>query len=154
MSIRVAQSAGFCFGVKRAVEALERVAKNLPAGGTVSTLGPLIHNEGYVRSQEERGIFAIDEVEAIKRAEQASAAHSFALIIRAHGILLETEEKLREIAAKNPHFTMVDCTCPFVQKVQKIALSINPKEKFFLLLGDKDHPEVKGVMRPFSTEWR
>ena len=144
--IEVAEHAGFCFGVKRAVEALERVAKNLPAGGTVCTLGPLIHNEGYVRSQEERGIFAIDEAEAIKRAEQASAAHPFALIIRAHGILLETEEKLKEIAAKNPHFTMVDCTCPFVQKVQKIALSTNPQEEFFLLLGDKDHPEVKGVM--------
>ena len=144
--IEVAEHAGFCFGVKRAVEALEKVAKGLPSGGTVSTLGPLIHNEGYVRSQQERGIFAIDEGEAIKRAEQASAAHPFALIIRAHGILLETEEKLKEIAAKNPHFTMVDCTCPFVQKVQRIALSANPQEEFFLLLGDKDHPEVKGVM--------
>ena len=115
MKITLAKTAGFCFGVKRAIEALERILQTIPAGGVVSTLGPLIHNEKYIRSLEARGIRALTEEEATKRAEDATEEHPFALIVRAHGILLETEEKLKEIAAKNPHFTVLDCTCPFVQ---------------------------------------
>ena len=145
-SIEIAPHAGFCFGVKRAAEALESAVQSLADKGEVCTLGPLIHNESYIRSLEARGIFAIDEGEALKRAEQASKEHPFALIIRAHGTILETEKRLQELAAKNPHFTLVDATCPFVKKIQKIAEECNPKSEFFLLLGDENHPEVKGVL--------
>ena len=145
-TVEIAPHAGFCFGVKRAVEALENIVKNLPTGGKVCTLGPLIHNESYICTLESRGIFAIGEAEAIQRAEQASGEHPFALIIRAHGILWDTEKKLQEIAARNPHFILVDSTCPFVQRLQKVALTVNPENEFFLLLGDENHPEVKGVM--------
>ncbi len=151
-TIEIAPHAGFCFGVKRAVEALETAVKNLPAGGKVSTLGPLIHNESYIRSLEARGIFAVDENEAIERAEQANAEHSFVLIIRAHGIVLGAEKKLQEIAAKNPYFTLVDCTCPFVKKIHKIAKECDPQSEFFLLLGNENHPEVKGVMSRTESE--
>ena len=145
-TVEVAPHAGFCFGVKRAVEALENAIKNLPPKGTVCTLGPLIHNESYVRSLEARGVFAIAEEEAVKRAEQATQESPFILIVRAHGILPDAEKTLQKIVAQNPHFMLVDCTCPFVKKVQKVALDINPETEFFLLLGDKNHPEVKGVM--------
>ena len=145
-TVEIAPHAGFCFGVKRAVEALENAIKNLPPKGTVCTLGPLIHNESYVRSLEARGVFAIEEEEAIKRAGQATQENPFVLIIRAHGILPDAEKTLQKIVAQNPHFMLVDCTCPFVKKVQKVALDINPETEFFLLLGDKNHPEVKGVM--------
>ena len=145
-TVEIAEHAGFCFGVKRAVAALEAAVENLPRGGTVATLGPLIHNESYLRTLAARGIFAIDEEEALKKAEVATAQKPFALIVRAHGIPLCVEQKLCEIAAKNPHFTLVDCTCPFVQKVQKVAENIRAESEFFLLLGDQNHPEVKGVM--------
>ena len=145
-TVEIAPHAGFCFGVKRAVEALENAIKNLPSKGTVCTLGPLIHNESYVHSLEERGVFAIEEEEAIKRAGQATQETPFVLIIRAHGILPDAEKALQKIAVENSCFTLVDCTCPFVKKVQKVALDINPETEFFLLLGDENHPEVKGVM--------
>ena len=151
-TVEIAQYAGFCFGVKRAVEALEKVVQTLPEGGMISTLGHLIHNESYVRSLEARGIFSVSEEEAIQSAEQATKDQPFVLIIRAHGVPLCMQQKLEDIAAQNPHFTLVDCTCPFVQKLQKVALSINPEKEFFLLLGDKAHPEVKGVMSRFSGE--
>ncbi len=151
-TVEVALHAGFCFGVKRAVEALENAVKDLPTGGQIATLGPLIHNESYIRSLEARGIFSIGEEDAIKRAGEASSKRPFVLIIRAHGVLLTTEKKLQEIAEKNPHFTLVDCTCPFVQKLQKVALSVDPQSEFFILLGDQDHPEVKGVMSRVENE--
>ena len=151
-TVEIAQHAGFCFGVKRAVEALEKVVQTLPEGGMISTLGHLIHNESYVRSLEARGIFSVSEEEAIQSAEQATKDQPFVLIIRAHGVPLCMQQKLEDIAAQNPYFTLVDCTCPFVQKLQKVALSINPEKEFFLLLGDKAHPEVKGVMSRFSGE--
>ena len=145
-SVEIAPHAGFCFGVKRAVEALENAIRKVSSVGVVSTLGSLIHNESYIRSLEARGVFALNEEQAIKRAEEASEAHPFTLLIRAHGIPLSTEKSLQEIAAKNPHFSLVDCTCPFVQKLQRVALCINPESEFFILLGDEKHPEVQGVM--------
>ena len=119
-TVEIAEHAGFCFGVTRAVEALENAVKNIPEGGEVSTLGSLIHNESFTRSLEARGIFSVSSEEAIQKAEAASKEHPFALIIRAHGIPLSTEKRLQEISMRNPHFTLVDCTCPFVKKVQNV----------------------------------
>ncbi len=151
-TVEIAPRAGFCFGVKRAVDALENTVRDLPAGGVVATLGSLIHNESFTRSLEARGIFALTEAEAQERAKDASAQVPFALIIRAHGIPLSTEKALKEIAAQNPHFTLVDCTCPFVQKLQKVAADADPESEIFLLLGNGEHPEVKGVMSRFEGE--
>ena len=145
-TVEIAPHAGFCFGVRRAAQALENAVQNLPEGGAVCTLGSLIHNETYIRSLEARGIFALEDAEAQKRAGEANADHPLTLIIRAHGIPLEIEKSLPEIAAQNPHFTLVDCTCPFVKKIQKIAEDCNPEKEFFVLLGNENHPEVKGVM--------
>ena len=151
-TVEIAEHAGFCFGVKRAVEALEKTAHQMPSGGEVATLGHLIHNESFVRSLEGRGIHSVTDEQALQKAENATLQKPFALIIRAHGIPYSIQQKLEDIAAKNPHFTLVDCTCPFVQKLQKIALAANAQSEFFLLLGNKDHPEVKGVMSRFEGE--
>ena len=151
-TVEVAKHAGFCFGVKRAVEMLEAAAKDLPIGGEIATLGELIHNESYVRSLRARGIAALQEEEALKRAEAADATHPFALVIRAHGIPLSLEQTLQQIAASNPHFLLIDATCPFVQKLQRVAEGTNPEQAFFLLLGNGEHPEVKGVMSRCQAE--
>ena len=151
-TVEIAEHAGFCFGVRRAVEALEKTAHQMPSGGEVATLGHLIHNESFVRSLEGRGIHSVTDEQALQKAENATLQKPFALIIRAHGIPYSIQQKLEDIATKNPHFTLVDCTCPFVQKLQKIALAANAQSEFFLLLGNKDHPEVKGVMSRFEGE--
>ena len=156
-TVEIAEHAGFCFGVKRAAQALEDAVKNLPSGGAVCTLGPLIHNESYIRSLESRGIFSVNEEEAVKRAEEASATHPFVLIIRAHGILIETEKKLHRIAAQNPHFTLVDATCPFVKKIQKIAEDCDPKSDifFFSVTSRNFYPQFhKQILQIFSIKKR
>ncbi len=145
-TVEIAPHAGFCFGVRRAVEVLEKQVTLMPKNGQIATLGSLIHNESYVRSLEERGIVAMREEQALKMAEKSSAEHPFVLIIRAHGIPLPLWERLSAIAANNTHFTLVDCTCPFVQKLRRIAGEVDPATEFFVLLGNRDHPEVKGVM--------
>ncbi|MBE6565522.1 MAG: 4-hydroxy-3-methylbut-2-enyl diphosphate reductase [Ruminococcaceae bacterium] len=151
-TVEIAPHAGFCFGVKRAVETLEDAMKKLPEGGKIATLGPLIHNESYIRSLEARSIISVNEDEAAKRAEEATEAHPFVLIIRAHGISLSVEKNLQTIAKQNPHFTLVDCTCPFVKKIHRIAEEADSEQAFFILIGDAEHPEVKGVMSRFAGE--
>ena len=151
-TVEIAPHAGFCFGVKRAVETLEMVIHKSSAQTVVSTLGHIIHNEAYVQTLKERGIEAIDEEEAQKRAEEASDKRPFALVIRAHGIQADTEKSLLKIARSNPHFKLIDCTCPFVKKIHRIAEECNSNEEFFVFLGDKNHPEVKGVISRVKGE--
>ena len=121
MSVTVAESAGFCFGVTRAVETLETALRDSLPTATVATLGPIIHNEAYVKSLQARGVLVVNEEEAQKKAVEASKESPFVLLIRAHGILQDTEKSLIEIAANNPYFQLFDCTCPFVKKIHHIA---------------------------------
>ena len=151
-TVEIAPHAGFCFGVQRAVEALEKAVLQAPPKATVATLGFLIHNEAYVQSLMERGIVAVDENEAQIRAEKASKEHPFVLIVRAHGIPENIEKSLQEIAANNPHFTFFDCTCPFVKKIHRLGEECDSNAEFFLFLGDENHPEVKGVMSRVKGE--
>ena len=151
-TVEIAQHAGFCFGVKRAVETLEETFQNLPSGGRLATLGHLIHNESYVSALASRGIFSVDAKEAARMAAEADEKNPFVLIIRAHGVPLSVEQDLQEIAQKNPHFTLVDCTCPFVKKIHRIAEEADVEQSFFIVIGDLEHPEVKGVMSRFAGE--
>ena len=151
-TVEIAPHAGFCFGVTRAVETLEKALHDSASNATVATLGPIIHNEAFVQSLQARGVLVLDEEEAQRRAEEASEKSPFVLLIRAHGILQNTEKSLLAIAEKNPFFKLLDCTCPFVKKIQRIAEDCDPNEEFFLLLGDANHPEVKGVMSRVKGE--
>ena len=150
--VEIAPHAGFCFGVKKAVETLEKVVSESSPQTVVSTLGHIIHNEAYVQSLQERGIASVDETEAQKRAEKASGESPFALIVRAHGIPANVEKRLLEIAQNNPYFTLVDCTCPFVKKIHRIAEEFDSNKEFFAFLGDENHPEVKGVISRVNGE--
>ena len=150
--VEIAPHAGFCFGVKKAVETLEKVVSESSPQTVVSTLGHIIHNEAYVQSLQERGIASVDETEAQKRAEKASCESPFALIVRAHGIPANVEKRLLEIAQNNPYFTLVDCTCPFVKKIHRIAEEFDSNKEFFTFLGDENHPEVKGVISRVNGE--
>ena len=129
--ITVAESAGFCFGVKRAIEMAEDTARDAKAEGAefVYSLGPLIHNDIAVKRLEDEGIRVID---TIGEAEEGST-----VIIRSHGAPRETYE-----AAGKKGIKLVDATCPFVEKIHKLVAET---DKEVVIVGNPEHPEVAGI---------
>lgn len=137
VEIHIAPNAGACFGVVRAIklghQATERAKK---AGGTpVFSLGPLIHNPKVVNDLEAEGMKPIDS------ADKASGT----VVLRSHGVRKEIEKDMRDRGIK-----IIDATCPLVKKPQRIAKSLGEKGYFLILVGDGNHPEVKGVLSYFG----
>lgn len=128
MEIIVAETAGFCFGVNRAVNNVEEL---LSAGKKVTTLGPLIHNPQYIKSLCNRGAVIAQNVEDIPDGNE--------LVIRAHGVTKQEIEKIKSLG-----ISFYDATCPFVQKIQNIISRESTDENIVLIAGDENHPEVKG----------
>jgi 4-hydroxy-3-methylbut-2-enyl diphosphate reductase len=129
MKVLLADEYGFCFGVERAVEMVEEA---LEEGDTVRTLGPLIHNEQEMQRLGTHGVATISEPVQIKRGETA--------VIRAHGVTPEVQRELEEKASK-----VVDATCPFVTRVQKLARRAAEQNRHVIVVGNPDHPEMIGV---------
>ena len=129
MQVLLADEFGFCFGVERAVQMVE---KAIGEGDTVRALGPLIHNAQEMERLEKEGVATISEPVQIKRSETA--------VIRAHGVTPEVERELRVRAAK-----VVDATCPFVTKVQRLASRAAAQDRHVVVVGNPDHPEMIGV---------
>lgn len=132
MEVIVAKTAGFCFGVKRAVE---QVYKQVEEGvKPIYTYGPIIHNEEVVRELEEKGVRIInDETELA----QVSAG---TVIIRSHGV---AEKVYNLIEEKGLH--MVDATCPFVKKIHRIVRQHSEQGAEVVIIGNDGHPEVEGI---------
>lgn len=132
MEIITAKRAGFCFGVKRAMDITVEMAEKNGAG--VYTLGPIIHNPQVIEKLEKEGIHPIkeDEIEGRKIS---------ALIIRTHGIPCQLYDN---ISARG--FRIIDATCPFVKKAQRYAKLLKENGYQVVILGDINHPEVKGLM--------
>ncbi len=126
---KVAKTAGFCFGVGRAVKIAEEAAKEK---GRVYTLGPLIHNRGEVERLSALGVHVIDSVEEAKREDT--------VIIRSHGVSLSTENALREKCTE-----VIDATCPFVKRIHKIVEEQKEAGYQIVIIGDARHPEVLGI---------
>lgn len=129
MKVLLADEYGFCFGVERAVEMVE---ESLEEGDTVRTLGPLIHNEQEMDRLGKFGVSTISEPVQIKRGETA--------VIRAHGVTPQVQKELEEKASK-----VVDATCPFVTRVQKLAARAAAENRHVVVVGNPDHPEMIGV---------
>ena len=129
MNIQVAKSAGFCFGVNRAVDLVYELAKNK---SHVKTLGPIIHNPQLVEDLSQKGVQIIDT--------PSEADEQDTVVIRSHGVGQEVYEALssRQIA-------YVDATCPFVSKIHKIVRKKSLEGNVIIIAGDKDHPEVLGI---------
>ncbi len=132
MEVKVAKTAGFCFGVKRAVEKAYEVAES--ARGPVYTYGPIIHNEEVVRDLEERGVHVLESEEALKKLESGT------VIIRSHGVPASIYELLEQ---KN--IAYVDVTCPFVLKIHRIVEKESLAGRHIVIVGNADHPEVAGI---------
>lgn len=128
MSIIVAKSAGFCFGVSRAVDKLSQEAKKSP----ISTLGPIIHNDDVVRRLSQSGVTAVDSIDSLKSGCR--------LAIRTHGV---GEATVKEIEKAGIEY--VDLTCPFVKKIHNIVSEKHREGYKIVIVGDKNHPEVIGI---------
>ncbi len=126
--IFVAKTAGFCFGVDRAVKI---VYNKLDNRNNVVTLGPIIHNRNVVSDLEKRGCRAV-ELDEIKAGQT--------VIIRSHGVGRSVYTELKKLGAD-----IVDATCPFVDRIHKIALEKSQEGCIVLIAGDKNHPEVEGI---------
>lgn len=129
--VTTAKSAGFCFGVKRAVHMVYDEAKK---GERVYTLGPIIHNQQVVEDLEKKGVKVIDSVNDINNGYDAT------VIIRSHGVPEKVIKALRE---KNVN--IVDATCPFVLKIHKIVKEASQNGKTIIIIGSDNHPEVEGI---------
>ena len=150
--ITVAKNAGFCFGVKRAVDTLEERFASKLSGERIYTLGTLIHNNVFNNGLKEKGILTTNEQELDSLAKSAAEGSRVTVIVRAHGIPVQTEKKLEALAKENEFFSFIDCTCPYVKKIHSIAKKYSTPENAFLLFGKSDHPEVIGIMSCFDYE--
>ena len=131
MKVKLAKSAGFCFGVEKAVNTVYEEAKK--ENEIVYTLGPIIHNEEVVKDMKKRG------VEAVK-IEDLDSLPKGTVIIRSHGVSREVYNFV-----KNSGHRVVDATCPFVKKIHAIVSVQSGKGKTVVIIGNPDHPEVMGI---------
>ena len=130
MQVIVAEHAGFCWGVKRAIEIATNTRKT--EGNTVYVLGHLVHNEEVVRKLEEMGI---EVVEDFTKAKEGSV-----LLITAHGLDYKIIQR-----AKRAGFRVIDTTCPIVQKVHRLTRKFLDEGRKIIIIGHSNHIEVKGI---------
>ena len=128
--IRLAKTAGFCYGVRNAVEIAEKTARE--AQKTVYTYGPLIHNQSVVEHLQKMGIYSVDSLDALSEGDT--------VIIRAHGV---GRAAYREMEARG--LNVVDGTCPRVQMIHRIVEEQEQAGQRILIFGDSAHPEVQGI---------
>ena len=145
-NITVAKHAGFCFGVERATEAVEKKIKDRRNGEKIYTLGHLIHNDGYLAYLEANGVYSVEISDIDEICAKATKDEPVTVYIRAHGITVEAEKILRECKEKNQYFDYVDMTCPYVKKIHKIAKENTNDDTLFAVLGSATHPEVVGII--------
>ncbi|WP_333651117.1 4-hydroxy-3-methylbut-2-enyl diphosphate reductase [Lacrimispora sp.] len=133
MEVIVAKTAGFCFGVKRAVDQVyEQLKRN--DNKPIYTYGPIIHNEEVVRDLEEKGVKVIHSEEELEK------IHDAVVVIRSHGVGKRVYEIMEEKGIE-----IVDATCPFVKKIHRIAVEQNQAGRRLIIVGNENHPEVQGI---------
>ncbi len=132
MQIKLAKTAGFCFGVKRAVDAVyleARTSKN-----PVYTYGPIIHNETVIEDLKRQGVTVIHSLDELNGHKTGT------IIIRSHGVSKKIQEEMEKTG-----LCVVDATCPFVKKIHKIVSETND-ERQIIIIGDASHPEIEGIV--------
>ncbi len=132
MQVILAESAGFCFGVKRAVDTVYEKIKT--SESPVYTFGPIIHNEEVVEDLEKKGVHAVSDLNELKQLPKGI------MVIRSHGI---SREVYRQIEREG--FEIVDATCPFVLKIHRIVEEYSKKQYHIIIIGSDTHPEVEGI---------
>ena len=132
MEVKVAKTAGFCFGVQRAVDKVYELIGSCP--DRLFTLGPIIHNEEVVNDLEKKGVRVASE-DDLRTLPEGST-----VVIRSHGVGKEVYDHLEEYG-----LSYVDVTCPFVLKIHRIVEKESRAGAHIVIIGDPDHPEVVGI---------
>ncbi|MFR3006750.1 MAG: 4-hydroxy-3-methylbut-2-enyl diphosphate reductase [Blautia faecis] len=142
MEVKVAKTAGFCFGVQRAVDKVYELIGSCP--DRLFTLGPIIHNEEVVNDLEKKGVRVASE-DDLRTLPEGST-----VVIRSHGVGKEVYDHLEECG-----LSYVDVTCPFVLKIHRIVEKESRAGTHIVIIGDPDHPEVVGIcgwcMGPYTV---
>ena len=133
MKVKRAKTAGFCFGVKRAVETVYEQARSAEST-PIYTYGPIIHNEEVVKDLEKQGVVVLRTEQELENLIEGT------VIIRSHGVAKYIYEKLEK---KN--IRIVDATCPFVKKIHQIVSRESEQGKQIVIIGNPKHPEVEGI---------
>ncbi len=129
LKIEKAARTGFCFGVRRAINTLEKIARER---GGVETLGAVVHNQQVLQKLAKIGVKVVNEVDAIK---------GDTVVTSSHGVSPDLEDKIRA-----RHINVISTTCPFVQRAQVAARRLAESGFFVIVYGDVNHPEVKGIL--------
>ena len=132
MEVILADAAGFCFGVKRALSLTNKVLSEVDPATPIYTLGPLIHNPQVVAQLEAKGVRALD---------RPGEASSGVVIVRSHGVAPKVMEELEEL-----NHDVVDATCPFVQRAMRWAKQLSDEGYQVIIVGDRFHPEVQAIL--------
>ncbi|MBQ1171566.1 MAG: 4-hydroxy-3-methylbut-2-enyl diphosphate reductase [Lachnospiraceae bacterium] len=131
MEVILAETAGFCFGVKRAVD---QVYEQIRTGKKIYTFGPIIHNENVVEDLEKKGVQVIDTVDELATLTEGS------VVIRSHGVSKDVYELIQRQGLE-----IVDATCPFVKKIHRIVEKESKEGSQIIIIGNDSHPEVEGI---------
>ena len=132
MEVNLAKSAGFCFGVKRAVET---VYEQTGTENRIYTYGPIIHNEEVVKDLESKGVTVLEGEEDLRKLDKGT------VVIRSHGVPREICEMIEKKG-----LTCVDATCPFVKRIHRIVEKESGEGRRIIIIGNPGHPEVEGIM--------
>ena len=156
MKIIEAKHSGFCPGVRRAVDCVYRLLDESP-DAVIVTLGELIHNPIVTGELAERGVVSVSDTD-IPVLLREHPDRTVTVVIRAHGMTLQTEQMLTHLAESHPNLRTVDCTCPFVKNIHRIAeeesapYADTPEDALGIIFGDPNHPEVKGIDSRFRCK--
>ena len=155
MEVIVAEHAGFCFGVTKAVDTVyEQIAKKSDGEsvGNIYTYGPIIHNETVVSDLEKKGVSVIDSIDDLRsladrfeeNRKNGSSDEDKAkgtIVIRSHGVTREVQELIEKTG-----LDVIDATCPFVKRIHKVVLEESNKGASIIVVGSANHPEVEGIV--------
>ena len=133
MNVELAKTAGFCFGVKRAVDTVYQQIEQY-RGEKIFTYGPVIHNEEVIKDLRSHGVEVLNDEEELKTAD------ADVVVIRSHGVAKYIYDILEERG-----ITCVDATCPFVKKIHKIVAEKSAEGSYIVIVGNGEHPEVQGI---------
>ena len=147
MKVRLAKSAGFCYGVERAVNAVyEEVEKNT---GRIYTFGPIVHNDLVVNELAAKGVEVIKDLESLKEMSTQGKLCDATVIIRAHGVGREVMDILD---APSSGAKVIDATCPFVKKIHDIVKEHHKNGEKIIVTGTATHPEVVGILGQIEND--
>ena len=134
MEVIRAKTAGFCFGVKRAVDTVYEQLKTASDDSVIYTYGPIIHNEEVVKDMKQKGVVVLQSEAELDGLTDGT------VIIRSHGVEKAIYDKLNEKGIK-----IVDATCPFVKKIHNIVQKESAQGRYIIIIGNPQHPEVEGI---------